>query len=150
VFVGGGMGRTPMIAPEINPFVREDELISYVEAVPAVYNRYGRRDNKYKARIKILVHELGVEEYRRQVAEEFAHMKTLGIDPPREELARIRAFCRSGLRDRPVDDLDRSTRFRSLGRPQCAPHKQPGYAIVNISLKPSAASPAMRAPSRSS
>jgi sulfite reductase (NADPH) hemoprotein beta-component len=88
VFVGGGMGRTPMVAPEVR--VRaEDELISYVEACLRVYNRYGRRDNKYKARIKILVHELGVDEYRRQVEEEFAHMKTLGLNPPREELERI-------------------------------------------------------------
>ena len=82
VFVGGGMGRTPMIAPEINPFVKADDLLSYLEACLRVYNRYGRRDNIYKARIKILIHEIGADEYRRQVAEEFAHVKTLGIDPP--------------------------------------------------------------------
>ena len=66
-YVGGGMGRTPMIAPCINPFVPIDQFITYSEACLRVYNRYGRRDNKYKARIKILVHELGAAEYIRQV-----------------------------------------------------------------------------------
>src|ERR1700740_2537709 len=82
IFVGGGMGRTPMIAPEIKGFVSADDLMSYLEACLRVYNRYGRRDNIYKARIKILIHELGADEYRRQVEEEFALVKTLGIDPP--------------------------------------------------------------------
>ncbi len=138
VFAGGGMGRTPMVAPEIRDFVTEDEIIAYVEACLRVYNRYGRRDNKYKARIKILVHELGVEEYRRQVEEEFAHMKTLGIDPPVAELDRIRlhfadpayATGLSGEPDRSDPDfalwLDRNV----------VAHKVPGYAIANISLKP--------------
>ncbi len=138
VFVGGGMGRTPMVAPEVNPFITEDEIISYVEACLRVYNRYGRRDNKYKARIKILVHELGVEEYRRQVAEEFAHMKALGVNPPREELARIAAYFadpdyESGL----PDELNRSDPdFAVWVDRNVAAHKQAGYAIVNISLKP--------------
>ncbi|MGQ3179067.1 MAG: nitrite/sulfite reductase, partial [Blastomonas fulva] len=91
-FVGGGMGRTPMIAPCIREFVPAEELISYSEACLRVYNRYGRRDNKYKARIKILVHEIGADEYRRQVEEEFAHMKTLGLNPPVAELERISAY----------------------------------------------------------
>jgi sulfite reductase (NADPH) hemoprotein beta-component len=138
VFVGGGMGRTPMVAPEVNPFVTEDELISYVEACLRVYNRYGRRDNKYKARIKILVHELGVEEYRRQVAEEFAHMKTLGLNPPREELARIAEhFADPAYETGLSDDLDRSDPDFALWVDRnVAQHKQAGYAIVNISLKP--------------
>src|SRR3546814_2154210 len=76
IFAGGGMGRTPMVAPEIKDFVTEDELISYVEACLRVYNRYGRRETKFKARIKILIHELGVDEYRRPVEEEFAHMRS--------------------------------------------------------------------------
>jgi sulfite reductase (NADPH) hemoprotein beta-component len=138
VFAGGGMGRTPMIAPEIRDFVAEDEIISYIEACLRVYNRYGRRDNKYKARIKILVHELGVEEYRRQVEEEFAHIKTLGIDPPAAELDRIRAFFvdppfETGLSDA-IDRTDPD--FALWVDQQEAAHKQPGYAIVNISLKP--------------
>ncbi|RZM07857.1 MAG: nitrite/sulfite reductase, partial [Sphingomonas sp.] len=92
VFVGGGMGRTPMIAPVIREFVAKADLLSYVEACLRVYNRYGRRDNIYKARIKILVHELGAAEYARQVEEEWAHVKTLGLDPPPGEFERIAAF----------------------------------------------------------
>lgn len=92
VFAGGGMGRTPMIAPEIKDFVPAEALLSYLEAALRVYNRYGRRDNMFKARIKILVHEIGADEYRRQVEEEFAHVLTLGIDPPIAELERISAM----------------------------------------------------------
>ena len=79
-YVGGGMGRTPMIAPLIKDYVPIEDFLSYAEACLRVYNRYGRRDNIYKARIKILVHEIGADEYRRQVEEEFIHVKTLGID----------------------------------------------------------------------
>ena len=82
LYVGGGQGRTPMVAPLIRDFLPADELISYLEACLRVYNRYGRRDNLYKARIKILVHEIGADEYRRQVEEEFLHVKTLALDPP--------------------------------------------------------------------
>ncbi|MFO1260115.1 MAG: nitrite/sulfite reductase [Sphingomonadaceae bacterium] len=138
VFVGGGMGRTPIVAPEINPFVTEDEIIGYVEACLRVYNRYGRRDNKYKARIKILVHELGVEEYRRQVAEEFEQMKSLGLNPPREELARIATYFADPAYETGLsDDLDRSDPDFALWLDRnVAAHKQAGYAIANISLKP--------------
>jgi sulfite reductase (NADPH) hemoprotein beta-component len=137
VFVGGGMGRTPMIAPEINPFVKADDLLSYIEACLRVYNRYGRRDNIYKARIKILVHEIGAEEYRRQVAEEFAHVKTLGIDPPLAELERISAFFAPPAFDAVAVEPDRSDPDFAVWLDQnVKPHKQAGYAIVNISLKP--------------
>lgn len=137
VFVGGGMGRTPMIAPEINPFVKADDLLSYVEACLRVYNRYGRRDNIYKARIKILVHELGADEYRRQVEEEFAHVKTLGIDPPLAELERISAFFAPPAFDATDVEPDRSDPDFAVWLDQnVKSHKQAGYAIVNISLKP--------------
>ncbi|WP_097091463.1 nitrite/sulfite reductase [Novosphingobium sp. Chol11] len=138
VYAGGGMGRTPMVAPLINEFVTEDEIVPYLEACLRVYNRYGRRDNKYKARIKILVHELGVEEYKRQVEEEFAHMRTLGLNPPREELARIRPFFANPAYEQGLsEDIDRSDpAFALWVDRQVAAHKQPGYAIVNISLKP--------------
>ena len=137
VFVGGGMGRTPMIAPEINPFVKADDLLSYIEACLRVYNRYGRRDNIYKARIKILVHEIGADEYRRQVAEEFAHVKTLGIDPPLAELERISAFFAPPAFDAADVKPDRSDPEFAVWLDQnVKPHKQAGYAIVNISLKP--------------
>jgi sulfite reductase (NADPH) hemoprotein beta-component len=157
VFVGGGMGRTPMIAPEINPFVKADDLLSYIEACLRVYNRYGRRDNIYKARIKILVHELGADEYRRQVTEEFAHVKTLGIDPPLAELERISAFfAPPAFENFNVVPAQAGTSGSSAQTPEIPafagmtddpdfavwldqnvkPHKQAGYAIVNISLKP--------------
>ncbi|GLV21333.1 sulfite reductase [Sphingobium sp. TomMM35A] len=138
VYAGGGMGRTPMVAPLINEFVTEDEIVPYLESCLRVYNRYGRRDNKYKARIKILVHELGVEEYKRQVEEEFAHMRTLGLNPPREELARIRPFFANPAYEQGLsEDIDRSDpAFALWVDRQVAAHKQPGYAIVNISLKP--------------
>ena len=137
VFVGGGMGRTPMIAPEINPFVRAEDLLSYVEACLRVYNRYGRRDNIYKARIKILVHEIGADAYRAQVAEEFAHVKTLGIDPPLAEFDRISAFFAPPAFESGSEDLDRSDPDFAVWLDQnVKPHKQAGYAIVNISLKP--------------
>jgi sulfite reductase (NADPH) hemoprotein beta-component len=138
VSVGGGMGRTPMIAPEINSFVEAADLLSYLEACLRVYNRYGRRDNIYKARIKILVHELGADEYRRQVADEFTAVKALGIDPPAAELERITAFFapppfESGL----SDALDRSDPDFAVWLDQnTAAHKQPGYRVVTISLKP--------------
>jgi sulfite reductase (NADPH) hemoprotein beta-component len=162
VFVGGGMGRTPMIAPEINPFVKADDLLSYIEACLRVYNRYGRRDNIYKARIKILVHEIGADEYRAQVEEEFAHVKTLGIDPPLAELNRISAFfalpepiqsalrhSREGGNPSPDGDVldgleldprlragDDWLKFEAWVDQNVKTHKAPGYAIVNISLKP--------------
>ena len=137
VFVGGGMGRTPMIAPEINPFVKADDVLSYLEACLRVYNRYGRRDNIYKARIKILIHEIGADEYRRQVAEEFAHVKTLGIDPPLAELERISAFFAPPAYDASDAEPDRSDPDFAVWLDQnVKPHKQAGYAIVNISLKP--------------
>ncbi len=138
VFVGGGMGRTPMIAPEIKDFVTADDLLSYLEACLRVYNRYGRRDNIYKARIKILIHELGADEYRRQVEEEFVAVKALGIDPPAAELARITAmFAPPAYASDAPAALDRSDPDFAVWLDQnVKPHKAPGHAIVNISLKP--------------
>lgn len=138
VFVGGGMGRTPMIAPEIADFVVAADLLSYLEACLRVYNRYGRRDNIYKARIKILVHEIGADEYRRQVAEEFAAVKALGIDPPAAELARITAmFADPAFEQGLSAEPDRSDPDFAVWLDQNThAHKQPGYAVVTISLKP--------------
>ena len=138
VYVGGGMGRTPMIAPLIRDFVPAEDFLSYMEACLRVYNRYGRRDNLYKARIKILVHEIGAEDYRRQVEEEFLHVKTLGLDPPAAELARIRGFFEPPAFETGLsDEIDRSDPdFAIWVDRQTVAHKQPGYVIVNISLKP--------------
>jgi len=137
-YVGGGMGRTPMIAPMIREFVPLDELITYSEACLRVYNRYGRRDNKYKARIKILVHELGKDEYTRQVEEEFQHLLSQGIEPPIAELERIKVY----FQDPPFeagasDDLDRADPDFALWVDRnCVAHKQPGYISATLSLKP--------------
>jgi len=137
-YVGGGMGRTPMIAPLIKEFVPAEDLLSYAEACLRVYNRYGRRDNIYKARIKILIHEIGADEYARQVEEEFAHVKALGIDPPAAELARISGYFAPPAFDAGASDaIDRSDPgFAAWIDQNVVAHRQPGYAIVNIALKP--------------
>lgn len=138
VYVGGGMGRTPMIASLIREFVPFEDFVSYLEACLRVYNRYGRRDNMYKARIKILLHEIGADEYRRQVEEEFVAVKALGIDPPQAEFDRIAAhFAPPAFEEGLSDELDRSDPDFAVWLDQnVKAHKQPGYAIVNISLKP--------------
>jgi sulfite reductase (NADPH) hemoprotein beta-component len=138
IYVGGGMGRTPMISHEIRDFVPADDLMSYLEACLRVYNRYGRRDNIYKARIKILLHEIGPDEYRRQVEEEFAAVKGLGLDPPRAELERITShFGAPAFEENASAEIDRSDPDFAVWLDQnVKAHKQPGYAIVNISLKP--------------
>ncbi len=137
-YVGGGMGRTPMIAPLIRDFVPLDQCVTYAEACLRVYNRHGRRDNKYKARIKILVHEMGAEEYKRQVEEEFVHLLKQGVEPPQAELERIKGYFadpnfKSGLTER----VDRSDPDFALWIDRnCTPHKAPGYVSAVISLKP--------------
>jgi sulfite reductase (NADPH) hemoprotein beta-component len=141
-YAGGGMGRTPMIAPLIRDFVPLDQLITYAEACLRVYNRYGRRDNKYKARIKILVHELGAAEYTRQVEEEFAHMLDQGIEPPLAELERIRGF----FTDPPFADgpktIDRSNPdFDRWVKNNTHRHKHDAYVSAVISLKPAGGIP---------
>jgi sulfite reductase (NADPH) hemoprotein beta-component len=138
VHVGGGMGRTPIIAPVIREFLPLADYLSYNEAILRVYNRYGRRDNIYKARIKILVSELGAAEFARQVEAEHAQVKTLGIDAPDAEVARIRAFFQPPAFETGLpDDIDRTDPdFARWVDRQVAAHKAPGHAIVNISLKP--------------
>jgi len=137
-YVGGGMGRTPMIAPCIRDFVPLDRLVTYAEACLRVYNRYGRRDNKYKARIKILVHELGAEEYTRQVEEEFQHLLDSGVEPPFAELERIRTFFADpDFETGAKEDIDRSDPDFALWVDRnTIPHKQAGYVSAVISLKP--------------
>ncbi|AOL94246.1 nitrite/sulfite reductase [Porphyrobacter sp. LM 6] len=141
-YAGGGMGRTPMIAPLIRDFVPIDQFITYAEACLRVYNRYGRRDNKYKARIKILVHELGAAEYIRQVEEEFAHLLSVGVEPPREELARIAEhFADPPFVDGPKT-LDRSDPDFALWVDRNTHrHKHDAYVSAVISLKPAGGIP---------
>ena len=144
VLVGGGMGRTPMIAKEIRSWLPAEHFLSYIEAIMRVYNRYGRRDNMYKARIKILVHELGAEEFTRQVEEEWQAILKLGtVDTPQAELDRIAAFFRApDYADASNDaaqlavDTAANAAFAQWVKRNVAAHKQPGYAIATISLKP--------------
>ena len=94
VYVGGGLGRTPMIGRKIRDFLPERDLLGYVEAILRVYNLEGRRDNKFKARIKILVHEKGVEALREAVEAEFAARDPKALDLPAQEIARVPRFLR--------------------------------------------------------
>jgi sulfite reductase (NADPH) hemoprotein beta-component len=143
VVVGGGQGRTPMIGKTIRPFVEKDHLLSYLEAILRVYNEYGRRDNMFKARIKILVHEIGIDEFRARVEEEWQDLKGSAVELPPGELERIGAyFAPPPFEDLPAISLDFERARRDdaeFARWLCTnvvAHKQPGYSIVNISLKP--------------
>ncbi len=142
-YVGGGMGRTPMIAPCIRDFVPLDQFITYAEACLRVYNRHGRRDNKYKARIKILVHELGKDEYTRKVEAEFAHLLSQNIEPPLAELERIKAqFVDPPFETGLSEEIDRSDPdFALWVDTNTVAHKAPGYVVAVISLKPVGAIP---------
>lgn len=138
VFVGGGMGRTPIVGPAIREFLPADQFLSYMEAILRVYNRHGRRDNIYKARIKILVSELGAAEFAAQVEAEHAHVLALGIDAPQAEFDRIAShFAPPAFESSPDSGPDLSDPgFARWVERQVVAHKAPGYAIVNISLKP--------------
>ena len=143
VMVGGGQGRTPMLAKTIRPFLARRDLLSYLEAVMRVYNLFGRRDNKYQARIKILVHDIGAETFTRMVEEEWRHLRDGDLDLPFAEIQRVRRFFRPPAYedlDDPVSwyELKKSenTAFARWAATNVAAHKQPGYAIANISLKP--------------
>ncbi|QQR40255.1 nitrite/sulfite reductase [Devosia rhizoryzae] len=148
VWVGGGLGRTPMIAKLINSFVPHEHLLAYLESIMRVYNRYGRRDNKYKARIKILVHEEGLESIKGQVEAEFAEVRGGVLTLPQEELDRITAyFAPPDFADRSGDKID--VAYESILDPAFGrwldnnlhPHRVPGYAAVTISLKPVGGAP---------
>ncbi len=143
VSVGGGLGRTPFIGKVIRPFLPKEDLLSYLEAVLRTYNAYGRRDNIYKARIKILVHDLGAERFAAEVEEEWAKIKDgyLKLDPSFEADIRSRfvypAYER--LEDDPLPlkaALGSNARFAIWHLNAVAKHKMPGYAIVTLSLKP--------------
>ncbi len=148
MLVGGGQGRTPMLGKTIRPFLPKRHLLSYLEAILRVYNEYGRRDNMFKARIKILVHEIGIGEFRRRVDEEWEDLKDLTVDLPPSELARIAAYFAPPAYETlsPVSvDFETHKRedagFARWARINLVPHKQPGYAIVNLSLKPTGGVP---------
>jgi sulfite reductase (NADPH) hemoprotein beta-component len=148
VYVGGGLGRTPMIGHRIRDFLPEEDLLSYMEAILRVYNLEGRRDNKYKARIKILVHEAGPDVIREKVEAEWQRIRHGALLLPDEEVRRIEAYF--ALPDLPP---------RSAGSPTLAAaraadpaldawvkqntvqHRVPGYVLATISLKPIGGTP---------
>jgi sulfite reductase (NADPH) hemoprotein beta-component len=148
VIVGGGQGRTPYIGSTIREHLPVDRLMSYLEAILRVYNRHGRRDNSYKARIKILVAALGAEEFARQVEEEWAKIPEGTVDAPVHEVARIRAaftplvFETLPARSEIFEAAKASdAAFARFARNNVQPHKKNGYAIVQVSLKAHGATP---------
>ncbi len=143
VIVGGGLGRTPLVGEVIHEFLPQASLISYLEAILRVYNLFGRRDNKFKARIKILVDALGAAEFKRLVDEEWALIKDTAIDVTQEELERIRRyFIPAAYEQLPSSDarlasfsLGRDRAFGQWVRNNTRHHKVPGYTIVTIAVK---------------
>jgi sulfite reductase (NADPH) hemoprotein beta-component len=148
VIVGGGMGRTPAIGPTIRSFLPKEHLLSYLEAILRVYNLLGRRDNLYKARIKILVTATGTKEFARLVEEEWERIKDGVLTLPKEEVARIQAYFTPPAYEKlPVisTELEAAKRedaaFARWIRANTHAHKVDGYRIVSISLKPEGGAP---------
>ncbi len=146
VIVGGGMGRTPMIGKTLRRDLPQKDLLPYLEAVVSVWNLLGRRDNKYKSRIKITVHEHGIEEIRARVEERFALLRPSfsGVDVTLRKAIEAQ-FAPPAFQDRPVTPFDdhyvNDPVFRAWCDTNLAPHKAPGYAIAQISLKAQGATP---------
>jgi sulfite reductase (NADPH) hemoprotein beta-component len=148
VMVGGGLGRTPFLAKTIKPFLAKRDVLSYVEAVLRTYNQFGRRDNIYKARIKILVHELGAEAFAKEVDAEWQSIKDGALkldDAVVGEIASRFVYPRyERLEDSPpaLAAARRANRaFDEWMANSVANHKQSGYAIVTLSLKPEGGTP---------
>lgn len=148
VFVGGGLGRTPMIARKIRDFLPEEDLLSYMEAILRIYNLEGRRDNKYKSRIKILVHESGIDVIRDKVEAEWERIRHGALMLPAEEIRRIeKYFEMPELAGRDVSDAKlsqarKSDRDLDIWVDQnVVPHKVAGYGLATISLKPKSGTP---------
>ncbi len=148
VLVGGGLGRTPWIAHTIRDWVAPEHILSYVEAILRVYNMHGRRDNIHKARIKIIVNQMGIDRYRELVDAEWERIRDGALKVPREEIERIEAY----FAPPEYETLEDSTAELDVLRSADADfdrwlsgnvdeHKVPGYAIVNISLKPPGKAP---------
>ncbi len=143
VYAGGGQGRTPMVAHKLRDFLPQADLLAYTQAIMRVYNLEGRRDNKYKARIKILVHETGPEAFRQAVEEDFAAHPHPDLVLPDAEIARIKAYFalpalpESDANPKALSDRQKSdVGFRGFVAHNVTPHKKPGYGLVTISLKP--------------
>ncbi|MEZ4371206.1 MAG: nitrite/sulfite reductase [Polyangiaceae bacterium] len=143
VIVGGGLGRTPFVGKVVRGFLPKQYLLSYLEAILRVYNVHGRRDNKYKARIKVLVDALGVEEFSRLVEEEWELIRDTSIDVTEQELARVKAFFIPAHYET-LPSADSKLAAMKLGKNRdfglwvgnnVTPHKVDGYGIVTISVK---------------
>jgi sulfite reductase (NADPH) hemoprotein beta-component len=148
VLVGGGMGRTPIVAATLREFLPRRHVLTYIEAICRVYNRYGRRDNLFKARIKILVKAIGIEEFRRQVEEEWAHLADGPSSMPQDEINRVRArFTRPAYQILADEDLETAARlhqepaFAAWYKRNVRRHRIAGYAAVTLSLKATGAAP---------
>lgn len=143
VMVGGGLGRTPYVGQTIRAFLPKEHLLSYLEAILRVYNLQGRRDNMYKARIKILLNAKGVDDFAALVEKEWAAMDAKEVDLPADEISRIRDYFAPPAFDALPEkstELDKArlenSAFDQWVRTNTHPHRASGYAIVNISLKP--------------
>jgi sulfite reductase (NADPH) hemoprotein beta-component len=148
ILVGGGLGRTPMVGSIIKEFLPRQHLISYLEAVMRVYNLHGRRDNKYKARIKILVKALTPEVFAGQVEAEWSHLKDGPLTVPESEFKRLSGFFTApayeDLQDEPASLLEAQNTtpaFANWVKRNTHAHKQPGYRIVTLSLKKTGIAP---------
>ena len=146
VIVGGGLGRTPVIGPVLRDFLPEADLLPYVESILQVYNAFGRRDNKYKARIKITVREHGVDAFRQSVEERFRIQRQVFKGADQQFLKGIRSMFRPpdlvDASTQPFDDaMEQDPVFRAFADTNLHPHRHPGYAIVTISLKAHGATP---------
>ncbi|TPV99915.1 MAG: Sulfite reductase [ferredoxin] [Beijerinckiaceae bacterium] len=143
VYVGGGLGRTPLVAHKIRDFLPKEDLLAYTDAILRIYNLEGRRDNKFKARIKILVHEKGASTIRAEVEAEFANHRDSALTLPQAEIDRIQAyFAPPALPARGSAFFAFERRkatdpaFARFAAQNVVAHKTPGYGIVTISLKP--------------
>ena len=146
ILVGGGLGRTPMIGKVINEFLPRADLLPYIEAVVSVWNQIGRRDNKYKARIKITVHEHGLDDIRARVDERFALIRPTFAGFDQELYKEIKAhFAAPDFKSAPTDAFDAAYEadpvFRAWADTNLTAHKAEGHAIATISLKKHGATP---------
>jgi len=145
VLVGGGLGRTPVIGKTVRQFLEPQELLSYLDAILRVYNLNGRRDNKYKARIKILVNALGIDTFAEMVEAEWQYSKGKELRLPEAEIERVKGFfkapnylptARSELTESELENtFSEHPQFATWYRQNTRDHKQPGYRIVIVGLK---------------
>jgi sulfite reductase (NADPH) hemoprotein beta-component len=148
VMVGGGLGRTPMVGVTISEFIPRADLLTYLDAIIRVYNQQGRRDNKYKARIKILVKALGIEEFRSRVEAEWQHLRGKESTVPMSEFERLQSFFSEPnyavLENNPVsltNKLADSAGFARWFERNTFEHKKTGYRIVTLTLKKAGQAP---------